>query len=230
MVPDLEGCPAYRRLNKTETVEPNRLLALAQRLQALAQAGITYHTNAYDLERYEEIRTISAELLEELTDEPFEKIMRVFASETGYATPKVDVRAVVFQGSERVLMVREKLDRGRWTLPGGWADIGFSPFEVAAKEALEETGLIVKPVRLLALWDMRKHSHPPQPWHIYKAFVHCRAEDGALLQETPETAGAAWFAQDELGSLDLSTERVTLSQLNTLFQFARNPDAPTLCE
>ncbi len=211
-------------------MEPTRLLALAQRLQAIAQAGITYGTNAYDLERFEEIRNISAKLLQELTDEPFEKILRVFASETGYATPKVDVRAVIFQGNEKVLMVKEKLDKGRWTLPGGWADIGFSPFEVAAKETLEEAGLVVKPVRLLALWDMRKHPHPPQPWHIYKAFVECNAQGGRLLQETAETSGARWFSKHELSNLDLSTERVTQSQLTSLFAFASHPELPALCD
>ena len=72
----------------------------AQRLQALAQVGIEYSTTGFDLERYEEIRTISVKLLQELSDEPYEKIIRVFASETGYQTPKVDVRAVVFRGGK----------------------------------------------------------------------------------------------------------------------------------
>jgi hypothetical protein len=77
-----------------------RLLAIAQRLQALAQAGITYQQNAYDLERYEEIRSLSAWLLGEITDEPYEKTVRIFASETGYQTPKVDIRSVVFKGTD----------------------------------------------------------------------------------------------------------------------------------
>ena len=131
-------------------MESIQLLIHAQRLQALAQAGIAYASNAYDIERYQEIREISVKLLQELTDEPFEKIVRAFASEDGYQTPKVDIRAVMFQGMDRILLVREKIDAGRWTLPGGWADIGYSPFEVAAKEAHEETGLLVRPVRLLA--------------------------------------------------------------------------------
>ena len=211
-------------------MKPTDLLALAQRLQAIAQAGITYGTNAYDLERFEEVRSISAQLIGELTDEPLEKIIRVFASETGYATPKVDVRAVIFKGSEELLFVREKSDSGRWTLPGGWADIGFSPFEVAAKETLEEVGLVVRPTRLLALWDMRKHPHPPQPWHIYKAFIQCHAEGGTLLEETAETFGARWFTKAQLNDLDLSTERVTMSQLVSLFPFASHPDLQALSD
>lgn len=95
----------------------------AQRLQALAQAGIAYATTAYDVERYEEIRGISVDLLTELTDEPREKIIRTFASESGYQTPKVDVRAVMFRGEQEMLLVKEKNDQGRWTLPGGWAEL-----------------------------------------------------------------------------------------------------------
>ncbi len=211
-------------------MEPGKLLACAQRLQAIAQTGIEYATNAYDLERYQEVRTLSARLLAELTDEPYEKIMRVFASETGYQTPKVDIRAVLFRGTDEILLVKEKLDQGRWTLPGGWADVGSTPFEVAVKETREEAGLIVRPLRLLALLDKREHSHPPQPWYVYKAFILCEVEGGELVQETMETSGAHWFRRDELSSIDLSTDRITQTQLVTLFRFAEDPDLPALCD
>lgn len=208
----------------------SRLLTHAQRLQAIAQAGIAYATNNYDLERFEEIRSLSARLLEELTDEPFEKILRVFASDEGYQTPKVDIRGVVFRGTDEVLMVREKIDHDRWTLPGGWADIGYTPFEVAAKEVQEEAGLIVRPVRLLALFDKRMHAHPPQPGYAYKVFIRCEVEGGVLAQETGETSGAQWFRRTEIGSLDLSVNRVTAEQIETLFAFAENPELPALCD
>jgi len=202
----------------------------AQRLQALAQAGLAYSTNPYDVERYQEIRSISVQLLQELTDEPFEKIIRVFTSEDGYQTPKVDIRAVLFRDGPEILLVKEKIDGRRWTLPGGWADVGCTPFEVATKEALEETGLIVRPVRLLALLDKRKHPHPLQPWYVYKAFIRCEVVGGSLLEDTPETAGARWFGQHEIPSIDLSADRTTVSQLEMMFQFASNPDLPTICD
>jgi ADP-ribose pyrophosphatase YjhB (NUDIX family) len=211
-------------------VEPTRLLAYAQRLQAIAQAGIAYANNHYDLERYEAIRVVSVSLLQELTDEPYEKIVRVFASETGYPTPKVDVRAVVFRERNEMLFVKEKIDQGRWTLPGGWADIGYSPNEVAIKETQEETGLLVKPVRLLALLDKRKHAHPPQPWYVYKLFIQCEIEGGELIRDTPETADARWFRLEEFPVRELSSDRVTESQLRALFKFADNPDLPALCD
>jgi hypothetical protein len=94
-------------------MEPSKLLLQAQRLQAIAQAGIAYATTAYDLERYEEIRGISVSLLQELTDEPREKIIRTFASESGYQTPKVDVRAVLFRGAAEILLVK-----AAWRLGG----------------------------------------------------------------------------------------------------------------
>ena len=126
--------------------------------------------------------------------------------------------------------MREKSDGGRWTLPGGWADVGYSPFEVAVKEAREETGLIVEATRLLALFDKLKHGHPPHPWHSYKAFIQCEVRGGSLRHETSETSGAEWFHQKDLSALDLSTERVTLSQLQSTFLVASNPGLPTLCD
>ena len=209
------------------------LLLIAQRLQALAQAGLAYSTNAFDVERFEEIRGLSVRLLGELTDEPYEKIVRVFASETGYQTPKVDVRAVVFRvadGAHEILMVRETNDRGRWTLPGGWADVGYTPFETAEKEALEETGLIVEAVRLLALLDKRKHEHPAQPWYIYKAFIRCEVVGGELLQVTAETGGARWFTLAEALEAELSVDRLTASQLELMFRFAEDPGMMVVCD
>lgn len=211
-------------------MKPHQLLIHAQRLQALAQAGLAYTTNLYDRERYEEIRAISVRLLEELTEEPLEKIVRVFASEDGYQTPKVDIRAVLVREGPEILLVREKLDGGRWTLPGGWADIGYTPYEVAAKEAYEETGLTVQPSRLLALFDKRKHPHPPQPWYIYKAFIQCEVIGGSILQDTQETIGARWFRLDELPSIELSTDRTTASQLETIFRLVSAPHLPALCD
>ena len=208
----------------------HRLLAAAQRLQAIAQAGLTYSPNPYDHDRYEEVRAISAQLVAELTDEPIDKIIRVFASEIGYPTPKVDVRAVVLREGGEVLLVRESQDGDRWTLPGGWADVGYTPFETAAKEVREEAGLLVEPVRLPALFDKRKHEHPPQPWYVYKAFIQCTVTGGSLLDATLETSGASWFGESDLPSLDLSTDRTTASQLVTVRRLALDQGSAVLCD
>jgi len=165
-----------------------------------------------------------------LTSEPVAQLTTLFAGETGYPTPKVDIRVVLFRGLDEILLVQEKLDGNRWSLPGDWADIGYTPFEVAIKEVREETGLVTEAVRLLALLDKKQHANPPQPWYIYKVFVLCRMLRGALQVDTLETAGVRWVHHTELPLLRLSTDRVTLAQLERLFAFAHEPDLPTWCD
>lgn len=206
------------------------LLRIAQRLQALAQAGLTYSLSVFDTERYTEVHDLSMQLMAQLTGQPVATLGTLFATEAGYPTPKVDVRAVLFRGTDELLLVQEKMDGNRWSLPGGWADVGYTPFEVAVKEVREETGLETKAVRLLALWDKKQHPHPPQPWYTYKAFVLCRVVGGAIQTDTTETAGVRWVHRNELTDLELSTDRVTHSQLLRMLEFAQQPDLPTLCD
>jgi ADP-ribose pyrophosphatase YjhB (NUDIX family) len=209
---------------------PTDWLHIAQRLQAIAQTGITFASNDFETERHQEIHALSMQILANLSDVPVAKLTSFFAAEAGYPTPKVDIRAVLFRGTDEILLVQEKLDSNRWSLPGGWADVGYTPFEVAVKEVQEETGLVSQAVRLLALLDKKQHNHPPQPWYIYKVFVLCRVTGGTIQSHTTETAEVRWVHRSELPSLDLSVDRVTLSQLETMLEFARNPDLPTLCD
>jgi ADP-ribose pyrophosphatase YjhB (NUDIX family) len=196
----------------------NPWLDYAKRIQAIAQAGITYAVNDYDLERYQELQTISISMLQQITDEPVEKIRELFTNETGYQTPKVDVRAVIFDEG-KIVMVREKID-GKWSLPGGWADIGYTPKEVTVKEAWEEAGLEVAPIRLLAVLDKKCHPHPPSPYYIYKIFILCRIIGGKLAAGM-ETHEAGTFDRNHLPRL--SVDRNTASQIRLLFEFLDNP-------
>lgn len=209
-------------------------LRIAQRVHALAQTGLGFNPAPYDAERYQELLQLGQRMLHHLSGVPLPLLEREAAAHSGYATPKIDIRAVVFRGSDAILMVREKADGGRWSLPGGWADVGYSPFEVAVKEVREETGLHVEATRLLALWDVSRHAHPPQSWYIYKAFVGCRVLDGELggelLGETPETTDARWISRADLPGLELSTGRITLAQLERLFAYADDPDLPAACD
>jgi HAD superfamily hydrolase (TIGR01549 family) len=232
MAASVEGLRTWLWPRLQATVQPSAAawLGIAQRLQALAQAGLAYNPHVYDAERYQEILALSQRMLGGLTGLPLSLFEEAVALERGYPTPKVDIRALVFRATDEILMVREKSDGGRWSLPGGWADVGHTPFEVAVKEVREETGLTVAPVRLLALWDMRKHPHPPQAFSIYKTVILCRVLDGELLAETPETLDARWVARDELPQLELSTGRITLPQLERLFAYAGQPDLPTDCD
>lgn len=200
-------------------------LAYAKRIGAIAQAGLTYAVNDYDQERYQELQDMSVEMLSRLSDEPVEKIGPLFTNETGYQTPKVDVRAVIFRDGT-IAMVHEKID-GCWSLPGGWADVGYSAAEVAVKEAREEAGLEVEAVRLLAVLDKKFHPHPPSPYHVYKMFILCRISGGTLTAGI-ETYDAGFFGRNELPPL--SVERNTESQIGLMFEFLDNPDKKTVCD
>jgi ADP-ribose pyrophosphatase YjhB (NUDIX family) len=207
------------------------LLSAVQRIHALSQTGLAYPQSDYDRERYEEIRNITLQILAEMSSVSIEHIIKLLPVESGYVTPKVDIRAVVFRGGNEILMAREKADNDRWAIPGGWADVGYSPFEVAEKEVMEETGLYVKATRLLAVFDKNKHGHPYEPWYVYKFFILCELTGGGeLAEQTIETSGAAWIRFESAASLPLSTYRVTPEQLETIFGFAVEPDLPVLCD
>jgi hypothetical protein len=141
-------------------------LVWAKRLQAIAQTGLTYARDPFDIERYESIRLVAAEMMTAGSGEQgVDFFVKLLSTDVGYATPKVDVRAAVFREG-RLLLVRERED-GRWTLPGGWADIGDSPSAAVVKEVKEESGYDVKARKLLALLDRNLHGHPPIPYHAY---------------------------------------------------------------
>lgn len=206
----------------------------AQRLQSIAQSGLYYNPPPFDRERYQAVMAIAAEMVaaaaEGQPDAPAnlrELVLEIMQGQAGHTTPKVDVRGVVFR-EDRVLMVEEMLDNGRWTLPGGWADPGEGGGESAAREVWEETGFRVRPVKLLAAFDRAKH-HPPFLFSAYKLFFRCELlsdvrEPNAANIETGEIG---WFTEAEATALELSTGRVTADQLRRFFRHLREPDLPT---
>jgi len=196
---------------------------IAQRIQAIAQTGLAYATSPYDIERYTELAAIAAQMIAGPDPENAALASQLFARERGYATPKVDVRAAVFQ-EDRLLLVRERED-GCWTLPGGWAEVGQSAAESVEREVLEESGYIVKAVKLLACWDRNRHPHPPIPFHAYKLVFQCELLGGAP-SENPETTGAAFFAEDNIPPLSLT--RIIPGQIRFVFERLRDPAAPTV--
>jgi ADP-ribose pyrophosphatase YjhB (NUDIX family) len=174
----------------------------AQRLRAMAQTGLAYSENRFDLERYRELEQIALRMLAELLSSAPERIAEAFVLDRGYPTPKVDVRTATFSDG-RILLVREWLD-GLWTLPGGWADEGDSPREAAERECREESGYEVEVVRLVALRDRRRHAY--QPKHlggIYKLLflAELRGGDAKISHETTEVE---FFALDRLPPLSLA--------------------------
>jgi len=194
----------------------------AQRLQAIAQTGLNYSTNVFDIERYQAVREIAAEMAVSFSDADAGAMRALFAGQEGHATPKVDVRAVVFR-DDAILLVRERSD-GLWTLPGGWADVGESPGEAVAREAYEESGYQIRAVQVLAVYDRNKHPHPPFPFHTYKLFFLAELTGGQPAHSV-ETDGVGFFREDELPGL--SVMRVTPEQIARFFQHHRHPDWPT---
>ena len=193
-----------------------RWLAWAVELQSLAQAGLTYGKDGFDLERYARIREISAEILAHMTQLPVEKVTGLFCNETGYQTPKLDTRAAVFQDG-KILLVRER--DGRWALPGGWCDVNVSVGENTVKEVKEEAGLDVIPWRIIAVQDRAKHNLPVYAYGVCKIFVQCDAAGG---QFTPnlETTEARYFLPDQLPPL--AEEKNTPAQIALCFEAYRS--------
>ena len=188
-----------------------------KRIQALSEIGLEYSNSNYDKERYEEIQEICLEMLEQITDVPVAKIRPVIQEKNGYKTPKVDVRAVLFNTEGKILLVQEKVD-GCWSLPGGWADVGYTPSQIAEKECFEEAGLTVKASRLIAVMDKTAQKMPPEFEYVYKLFIRCEPVDDRIAFGD-ETSNVDWFYENELP--ELSKPRNLESQIYLMFEYFR---------
>lgn len=200
----------------------DKVLAWAVRIQSIAQAGLAYAKDAYDKERYEELRAIAAEMVSERTGIPEAKIRNLFCNEEGYQTPKVDTRAAVFKDG-KILLVHE--NNGTWSLPGGWCDVDQSVASNVIKEAKEETGLEVLPERLIAVSDWRKHNVCNYAYGVVKIFVLCREVSGTFA-ENIETTGMQYFGREELPD-NLAEEKTTAEQIGMCFDASRDENWKT---
>jgi ADP-ribose pyrophosphatase YjhB (NUDIX family) len=206
------------------TTEP-KWLTWARDLQAIAQTGLTYGRGKFDRERYEMLRALASTIMASHTGASVERIEALFAGETGYATPKVDVRAAAFDDRDRLLMVREAGDGNRWTLPGGWADVNLTAAENVVKEVREESGYAVQVRKLAAVFDRTRQGHPAAVFSCYKIFLLCDVVGGEATSGL-ETSEVGWFSEDQLPD-DLSLDRVLPGQIRRMFQHNRDPIRPT---
>ena len=143
-------------------------LEWTKELQFIAQGGLTYSKDVFDIERFERIREIAAEMLSLQSEIPIEKVKNLFCNETGFQTPKLDTRAAIFK-DDKILLVKEK--NGTWSLPGGWVDINQSIKTNTEKEVKEEAGLNVKAIRIIAMQDRNLHNIPPYAYNVCKADI-----------------------------------------------------------
>jgi ADP-ribose pyrophosphatase YjhB (NUDIX family) len=202
-----------------------QLRRIGVKLAAIAQDGQVYGENDYDLDRYRQAGQLAAELLAALSGRPASELALELGRDSGYATPKIDVRGVIFDEQERVLLMQEKTD-GRWSLPGGWADPGDTPSAAVTREVLEETGYHSSAVKLIACWDREVQGNPPPlPVHVYKLFFLCRPDGEAQAPATLETLDVGWFGLGELPPLSLG--RVNQRQLERALAHHRDPGLPT---
>jgi len=210
--------------------DPDRLtefLELAKRIRAIADISLVYAHDDYERERADELLDISNQLTSNLTGLSADRISGFYTKVTDYPTPKVDVRAFVMNHQKQVLLVQEKID-SKWSLPGGWADIGKTPAENVVTEVREETGLRVEVKHLLAVFDKRMHLHPPQPFYVYKLFFHCVLNPNFEMPLTPafDILDAGWFDPDQLPPL--STDRILESQIRLLWDKVNQDNFETL--
>lgn len=201
----------------------DKWIEFAIRIQSIAQAGLQYGKDKFDLERYEELREIAAEMMAAKTDIPTEKIYDLFCNETGYQTPKVDTRAAIFVNGE-ILLVHE--NNGTWSLPGGWCDVDQSVASNTEKEVREETGLIVDSEKIIAVQDWRRHNVRNYAYGVIKIFVLCKYLGGEF-KKNMETTEIGYFNRENIPQ-NLAVEKTSHEQIMVCFDAYENSDLLTL--
>jgi ADP-ribose pyrophosphatase YjhB (NUDIX family) len=219
----LETCYTARNLQQ-KNIMKNNTTEWARKIQAIAQAGLTYSTSPYERERCEELRALAAEMLAATTDISQAHWQTIFKNETGYATPKVDVRGAVFENG-KILLSREQ-DDNCWSLPGGWADVNDAPSEAVLRELLEETGYTAQCKKLVAVLDRDLHykGTSTHPFHIYKLLFLCE-HTGKTDVLCHDITDAAFFELNDLPPLSL--HRTLPAHIELLHRHHLNPDLPT---
>jgi len=199
-------------------IDQSELLMLAKRVQAIAENGLHYSESDYDLDRYNDLEEIATRMIALITDLSHDIIKIATPEKNGYRTPKIDIRCVIFNENDEILMVKERID-SCWSLPGGWCDVGYTPREVAEKEAFEEAGIRVRSNRVLAIFDKKMHDHPEDLFYTYKIFMECIPES-LEISTGMETLDVGFFKQGALP--ELSTPRNTVYQIDRMFDFHYN--------
>ncbi len=211
----------YRRSIRAAAAEPAWLI-LSGELQAMAQTGIYYSTDKFDTQRYQRLRVLASEMMAMGSGAAAPRITELFSQDIGYATPRVAVRGGAFRDG-KILLVREVSD-SRWAMPGGWADVNQTASECVVREIWEESGFTARVVKLVAIWDRRRHRPPPLPMSVYNLYFLCELT-GGVPQPSIETSEIGFFTEDELP--DLSPGRTHADQIRRMFAHHREPGLPT---
>lgn len=195
----------------------DNLVNWAIKLQSLAQAGLTYGKDKFDLERYQEIRTISAEMMSWKSDMPLKKVKSLFCNEIGYQTPKIATRAAIFK-NQKILLVQE--NDGTWSIPGGWCEVNLSVKENCIKEVKEEAGIDIEVEKVIALHSLSKHSSKEYPYGVLEIFFLCKPKEGHFEQNI-ETIDSKYFGINELPNM--SSDKGSKEQALMCFKALNDP-------
>ena len=225
--------PGRKRLGAASVIKVERRkvvadmeiwLSWAVELQSISQNALAYCKDVFDIERFERIRDISAEILAHQTGFKFDKVKELFCCEDGYQTPKLDARAAVFEDG-KILLVKEK--NGKWSLPGGWVDFNLSVRESLIKEVKEESGIDVETTRVIAVQDREKHNLPIYAYKVCKIFILCKSYGGEFNKNI-ETVGRGFFSLDDLPSL--AEEKNNHEQIRMCFEAKQDDCWVTIIE
>ncbi len=214
----------------TEAVSSQDLLRWAEALAGIAQTGLAFSEVQFERDRYEEVINVAADIKSRASADPVNQASQFYeewmtsvrTGLAGYATPKVAIGAVVGNDDGELLMI-QRADSGIWLYVTGWADIGYSPSEVAEKEVLEETGIVCEAIRPLGIFDGLRLGFTTIP--LYSIVFQCRATGGSLKPDPSEVTDLGWFTPDNLPSpiasgdrwLDLAFQAVRDEQIDVYF-------------
>jgi ADP-ribose pyrophosphatase YjhB (NUDIX family) len=202
--------------------EEPQWVSIAREMRAMAQTGLAFSADGFDQQRYRRLQELAALLLAQGSSAEGAVLLEMLRQDKGYGTPKVDVRGAAFVGG-RVLMVREISD-GKWTLPGGWADVNQSAGECVVREIAEESGFTARAVKLAAVYDYQKRNPPPHIDSIYKMFFICDIVGGEA-RASDETSEVAFFSRRQLPPLSLG--RTTAAQIENMFHHREHLELAT---
>ncbi len=184
-----------------ESVAASDVLRWAETLSAIARTGMGFTQSLYEHERFDEVLKVAADIRAAAIDEAEsvalyeEWLSTVGKGVEGYVTPKVAVAAIVGNDQGEILLT-QRADSGIWLYPVGWADVGYSPSEIAVKEVYEETGIEVEPVSLISVLDGLRLGFARIP--MYSILFHCRMIGGELKGHPLETRSVGFYPRDAL--------------------------------
>ncbi|HEX9252603.1 MAG TPA: NUDIX hydrolase [Ignavibacteriaceae bacterium] len=197
-------------------------LEVAREIQQLSQTGLAFAVTDYEKNRYKRLTEITAEIIEHHTTLEKESVTKILMKHPGYATPKIDVRAAVIK-DKKILLVQETTDNC-WAMPGGWADVGDIPSEVAIRECKEESGYDVKPIKVIGVFDANRIGGHLEFFHAFKIIFLCELIGGEA-RTSDETIDVQFFDFDKLPALSLN--RTNDKHLNEIKQHLIDPKRKT---